>query len=114
MARRTTYFEYINPYEEKIKDLQNELDDTRYTVISLMPEEVKKVLRSYYSCDRKETHLWSDRTAKKIIEFAKILSPEEGSYYSERAYCPLCGDSSSSYDAVGFSIPEGLYRHLVG
>jgi len=109
------YIETVNPFEAEIRCLQDELYDARYTIISLMPEEVEKILKSYYSCkSTEETYRWADIAAAEIIEFAKILSPEEGSYLSERAYCPLCGDGSNSFYENGFSVPEGLRRHLVG
>jgi len=43
-----------------------------------------------------------------------VLSPEKGSYFSDRAYCPLCGDGSTSPYSNGFTVPEGLRRHLLG
>ena len=110
------YLETVNPYETEIRRLQDELYHARYAIISLMPEETEKILTSYYySCkSRQETYRWTDIAAIEIIEFAKILSPEEGSCFSERAYCHLCGDGSNSYYETGFSVPEGLRRHLVG
>jgi hypothetical protein len=109
------YIETVNPYEAEIRRLQDELSHARYTIISLMPEEIEKILTSYYSCkSRQETYGWADIAATEIIEFAEILSPEEGSYFSERAYCPLCKDGSNSYYERGFSVPEGIRRYLVG
>ena len=109
------YIETANPYEEKIRRLQDELYQARYTIISLMSEGIEKILTSYYSCESREaTYQWKEVAAAEIIEFAKILSPEEGSYFSERAYCPLCGNGSTTFYERGFSVSEGLRRHFVG
>ena len=111
---RTRHDVLFNP-QETIKCLQDELYEARTTIISLMSEDAQKILESYRWCEsRKETYSWQENVAERIIALAKILSPEQGSYLSERAYCPLCGEGSSSPYESGFSIPEGLRRHLVG
>jgi hypothetical protein len=82
-----------------------------------MPDEVEEFLSSFYTCkSRQETYSWDESTAHKIIALAKRITPEEGAYFSNRAYCPLCGRGSSSAFSheAGFSVPEGLRRHLVG
>lgn len=58
--------------------------------------------------------MWLERVADQIIETVEPLSKEHGSYFEPRAYCPLCGDGSSSPYDRGFAIPEGLRRHLTG
>ena len=50
----------------------------------------------------------------RVWRWQKSLSPEEGSYLGPRAYCPLCEAGTSSPYERGFSVPEGLRRHLVG
>jgi len=80
-----------------------------------MPEKFHSILRSYYDCkSSQETYHWDEGAAQQIIQHAIPLRPEEGSYFSDRAYCPLCGDGSQSPYESGFSLPEGLRRHLVG
>lgn len=100
--------------EEKIRLLKNELWQARWQFIELMPEDVRRLLRSYMSCHtRKETHGWLHDVIEKIIDDAPLL-PALHAYSSERAICPLCkGESSTPYER-GFSHPEGLRRHLSG
>jgi hypothetical protein len=113
--RRANYPAWTNPWEETIDRLKNELDQARRTILLLMPQNVQPVLSSYFSCEaRQQTYGWESDVADKIIALAQILPPAEGSFLSDRAYCPLCGDGSSSPYQRGFSIPEGLHRHLVG
>jgi hypothetical protein len=84
-------------------------------IINLMPKNVQEILRSYSGCQpRDETHSWTDDVAKKVIALAKVPPEESSRYGRDRAYCPLCGDGSSSPYQRGFSVPEGLRRHLIG
>jgi hypothetical protein len=107
------YFE--SPYAERIKRLEHELYQVRQTIIHLMPENIRAILWGYRDCtDRAATHRWEDEAADQLIELAHVLTSEEGSYWWERAYCPLCRDGSTSPYQSGFAVPEGLRRHLVG
>jgi hypothetical protein len=54
------------------------------------------------------------RVADELIAMAEPLTREHNLYSSERAYCPLCGEGSSSPYEYGYSLPEGLRRHLTG
>jgi hypothetical protein len=100
--------------EPTIGHLQNELDQTRWSVIHMMPFEVQMILTSYHSCEtRMEARQWPDVAASKLSELAKLLPPSIFDS-SDRAYCPLCGDGSSWAYQTGFRLPEGLRRHLVG
>lgn len=101
-------------HAETIRHLQDELDETRQIVIDLMPEEVQTVLGGYYSCgSSKDTVHWQVTAVAKIIALAKVL-PRGLIYDSDRAYCPLCGDGTSARHYDGFTVPEGLDRHLFG
>lgn len=100
--------------EQTIRDLQNELEQTRSSVIRMMPFEAQLILMSYNSCKtRVETYQWPDTVASKLSDLATILPPSIFDS-SDRAYCPLCGDGSSWAYQEGFRLPEGLRRHLVG
>jgi hypothetical protein len=116
MRARYSYNSDYNPLQEKVTRLEEDLYSAQVTIIQLMPEEIQRVLEGYYSCKSSgDTHIWEATAANEIIGFAKVLSPQEGSYFSDRAYCPLCGDSAQSYsDEKGFTVPLGLYRHLSG
>lgn len=66
---------------------------------------------------RSEVFNWARETAEKIIQ--KIDGDEsiKPSYLGDRrTLCPLCkrGPNSPYIHAEGFSIPEGLRRHLLG
>jgi len=113
--RRTRPFEARSKYEERIRRLEDDLYLARCTTIGLMPHNVQEIMSGYYSCrSRQESYRWEHEVVDQIIELADILSAEEGSYFSDRAYCPLCGQGSLSSYARGFSVPEGLRRHLAG
>jgi hypothetical protein len=80
-----------------------------------MPDNVQEIMNGHYSCiSRQELYRWKHEVVEQIINLAGILSSEEGSYFSDRAYCPLCGQGTSSPYKRGFSVPEGLRRHLTG
>jgi hypothetical protein len=96
--------------------LRSDLFEARQTIIAMMPVELSRVLSSYHECGTlKERHRWLDDAAEKIIALAELLPIAFSTYYPEkRANCPLCGCQSSSTYSGGFSVPEGLRRHLVG
>lgn len=104
----------LRPCEQTIRDLQDELLETRLNIINMMPWEAYLSLSSYDSCkSRIETYQWPNAVASRLSELAKLLPPNIFGT-SDRAYCPLCGAGSSRGYANGFAIPEGLRRHLVG
>jgi hypothetical protein len=85
------------------------------TVIYLMPENAQRLLGSYYSCEsREQAHQWMYSVADEIIGSVEVLPREHSFYSSDRAYCPLCGSGSTSPYASGFTVPDGLRRHLIG
>lgn len=107
--------DYEDPRDERIRRLEEELWTARRAIIDLMPDGTRRVLTSYYHCgSRSETYKWEHDAVEEIIGHAEALSREEGSYLGPRARCPLCGDESTSPYESGFSLPEGLRRHLTG
>lgn len=107
-----------NPFQaylDEIERLKNDLFDSRYTILNLMPEKIGNLLKGYYHVkSRQEGYAWEHEVVEQIITEANIFSKEEGSYLEDRAYCPLCGRGSNSPYDRGFAIPEGLRRHLTG
>lgn len=104
----------ISP-ERRIQQLENNLYEARQAIINLMPGPIYEVLTDYIGCkSRQDTYSWKRNITTFLISEAKILSPQEGSYFSDRAYCPLCSDGTTNYYERGFSVPEGLKRHLSG
>jgi hypothetical protein len=99
------------PDQEKIKDLETELYLARHAIINLMARQKRDILMSFYRCEsRTETYAWKQTIAEKLVGTAEVIS--FGS--SKRAYCPLCGDGSSSGHEPRYSLPLGLTRHLTG
>ncbi|MFC1779436.1 hypothetical protein ACFLZU_03765 [Thermodesulfobacteriota bacterium] len=101
--------------ETDIVKLNEELSDARSEIISLMPEEIQSVLRSYHHCESKDERTeWFYHAVNKIIEMAKPLSEIEDSITDGRANCPLCGAEAHTPYSRGFSLPRGLDQHLKG
>jgi hypothetical protein len=87
----------------------------RYTLLRTLPEDMHRLLTSYYDCEtREESWDWLDRVAEVVMDMAQPLPGTVGSWDGERGMCPLCGGGSDSYYEQGFKLPEGLRRHLVG
>lgn len=98
-----------NPEVERLKA---ELDRARRTVLDLMPDNIRDVLYSYRECaSRQESWRWREGAAEQLIGLAQ---PLQSARSRDRASCPLCKGGSSSPYEEGFSLPEGLRRHLVG
>jgi hypothetical protein len=103
------YPHMINPYEQTIQRLQDELSKARRTIIEVMPEEVQNILTSYYSCtSREDGYRWEGETADSLVALAQPMTPESPFLSSPRAYCPLCGRG-----AQPFPMHQGL-RFLRG
>jgi hypothetical protein len=109
--RSATSFQPATPEQAKIRHLEFELDKVRRAMIRMVPPRAQAILGSYSSCEsRAGTSHWKDNIAEKILELAEILPDQD----DRRAYCPLCGEGTSSPYEEGFSVPEGLRRHLIG
>jgi hypothetical protein len=109
------YTDWSNPYDDIIRRLKADLYEARTAIVRLMAEDTQRLLTSYFSCEsRQQTDAWEQSVADEIIESAEVLPRTQGSYLSDRAYCPLCGGGSTSPYGSGFTVPEGLRRHLVG
>jgi len=101
--------------EEEIRRLKSDLWMARSTIVDLMPHEVASLLRGYYSCaSRQEGHAWMDGVIDALTERALKSAPPPDRFGEQRGMCPLCGQGSSSPHVEGYSLPEGLRRHLVG
>jgi hypothetical protein len=111
---RGTYESLRSSHEEQIKSLEAELYWALTAIVDLMPEDMRGLLTRYYSCrSRAEAHQWEADVIETLLNKATLL-PRDRFALSDRAYCPLCRDGSSSRYEEGFSHPEGLRRHLVG
>jgi hypothetical protein len=114
-ARLQTHAKRRAALEREVEHLRSELYGARRSILRLMPPDLEPIITSYYSCQtRDERYRWEIDVVEQVIESAQIIQPGRISYFGERAACPLCkGESSSAYTA-GFSVPEGLRRHLLG
>lgn len=98
-------------FGDQIQKLQEELRKARYATIRLMPDDIEHLLMSYRQVDSREhSRRWEHETIDKLLNKAKPINRA----FDRRAYCPLCGKSSSAPSADGFTFPEGLKRHLSG
>jgi hypothetical protein len=106
--------EYVTIRAWELRQLKDELYAARSAVINLMPDKVSEVLGSYYRCkSTREYYAWCDETADQIIT---LVPPDtiKQSYHGRRASCPLCGSVGHGPYADGFTVPEGMRRHLTG
>lgn len=112
---RDVRWTYDDQRDVRIRTLEDQLAVARSAVLGLIPETIRSLLTSFYACDcRQDTYGWDYRVAEDVTAVASVLPRDQGSHFGERAYCPLCGHGSSSPYEFGFSLPEGLRRHLVG
>lgn len=118
MARRSpTWVAPENPEVRRLKeDLQRaegELFNTRCAMIQLMPEEIAAELMGFYSChSERDFFSWRRSVVDNIV--GRAVPVPEASVLQPRGWCPLCRGGSSGPYATGFTLPEGLRRHLEG
>lgn len=99
--------------ENQIARLKRELTRTREALIELSPEKIRYSLHGYIGCkSREEANRWEGELVDSLIESAEILPGYGG--FSDRANCPVCGYGGQSPLVEGFTLPEGLRRHLIG
>jgi hypothetical protein len=92
-----------------------EIEELRRMVIELAPDKFNMLLCGYYSMSsREESSRWEGQIVEEVISQAELLPSKSGGFFADRAYCPLCGEGSQSQYESGFSLPEGLRRHLTG
>lgn len=92
--------------EARMDRMREEIYLLRRTILSLIPEPFQGLIEPPYEFTREEGRRWGFEVVSRIIEHTK---PDAHG----RAACPLCGQVTQTY-GVGFSIPTGLERHLLG
>lgn len=108
------HYPSFDSYDSPIRRLETDLYRARRTIIELMPERIRELLDSFYGCDSREaSYRWQHEVVEELIGLAEAI-PDKSPFRADRAYCPLCGSGSSSPYERGFSLPEGLRRHLSG
>lgn len=119
MARRSTY-KPASDSEATIRRLSDELFLAREAIIELMGEEARAILGSHYKCNsREESRGWAKAAAMNLMDLCHPVSQpmyQGQPFGSRRAKCPLCQQGASSFyePDQGFTIPDGLLRHLLG
>ncbi len=98
---------------ERIRRLESELWSARRTIVGMAAEPLAEALLNYRDCQSEDDFWrWRQQAIETVISAATV--DPEISYLQPRAWCPLCrGGSSGPFDR-GFSIPEGMRRHLDG
>jgi hypothetical protein len=96
------------------RPLKREVSNARRDLLSLAREEMQFLLRSYREgMSQQEFESWRRRTAEAIA--ARTEKDDDISHVGARAMCPLCAEGWVSWpNAVGFALPGGLLRHLLG
>jgi len=111
--RRAVFSNLYERGNEEVRRLQDELYRARRDIVDLMPDDIARLMHGYHDCKtRHDHHAWEQSVVEAVIG---ATEPDlAASHWQPRARCPLCrGGSSGAYD-VGFTIPEGLRRHLEG
>jgi len=114
MARRGRFYQPpVDPRDERIRRLEDELWGVRDDIVGLMPDKFSKLLSGYYSLEtRSDYHRWRRETIDAIVAMTEP-DPKAPNSYEDRARCPLCNASGDVYGS-GFKLPLGLERHLAG
>jgi hypothetical protein len=111
--RKQFYHPPVDPRDERIKRLEDELWGVRDDIVRLMPEVISDLLsRTYLLETRSDYHRWQRETIDAIVEMT-VPDPKASNRYEVRARCPLCQASGDVYGS-GFKLPLGLERHLEG
>src|ERR1700722_10153777 len=94
-----------------LKDMGERLFHAHMALRSVLPEATHDLLTSDHAClTRADVWKWHDEMIESVLKMAQII-PKPG---SERAYCPLCGGSTTAPYTQGFDFPNGLTVHLRG
>lgn len=101
--------------EDRIRQLQDDLYQTRRAILCLLPAIVQEIAKDYYRIKtRSDAHEWLEKLVDTTIDIAWPYV-EKRPYSGPRAYCPLCKGGTSNYmGEEGFLLPGGLRKHLLG
>lgn len=102
----------------RVEELEGRLYYAVHGALDLLPAPVRELLGAYTWCStRDDLRRWEQWVIERALALAEVHPAEEmGDYMrsSPRAYCPICGDSSSSPYSRGYAFPTGLTWHLEG
>ena len=101
-------------HDERIRRLEDDLYVARHTILELLPEPAQEILTSFLERNTPRERLsWEHDIVEEITALA-VKIEGAASYWQPRAYCPLCGRGTTWAYSEGFTLPEGLRRHLTG
>lgn len=102
--------------DAEIQKLKAALYIARLTILTLMPESLRRPLEVATYCEsRQDVHDWENWAIDQVMAQA-VERPglEMGTPGHTRAFCPLCGGGSQAPYTSGFAMPAGMRRHLEG
>src|SRR5262245_47107015 len=100
------------PRDAEIEALRQRLFWCRRAVLAALAPEAREILDGHSKFEHAE-EVWEWR--KGVVDrVTGLAAPFSSGPNKARAYCPLCGEGTSSPYAVGFAYPDGLQRHLIG
>ncbi len=103
---------------DEVERLRRELDELRDNVIASVDWDCRMVLMSYDDYGSYRDWMIAKRGMLLNAFMKKCAEAMKGTPYElRRAPCPLCGavpQSQNPDESVGFTLPEGLSRHLDG
>lgn len=108
-----------NNVDKKIEELNWELYSARWTILNVAIARTNCWdLYEFTRCSSsKEARDWKKNIRENLIDLAKPIMlknfKDELMTFS-RAFCPLCGNGNDNDRIGGYSLPEGLSRHLEG
>src|SRR5882672_1195197 len=105
--------------EPAVSELRSRLASAHEDLVGLMPDELKALLLDHRDLKMDDSAFdWACDVAEGVLKCAKPRPAKEMNDYgslSDRAFCPLCGRSSTNlHGEHGFAYPEGLRSHLLG
>jgi hypothetical protein len=95
----------------ELSDYKLALYETSKLVLQLLSDEAQRILEYREDYRKLDCHKWRERVASQVIALAQTKPDWQG---RERAECPLCKEGPQQGSPDGFTIPEGLNRHLEG
>jgi hypothetical protein len=114
-------------HESRFRELEWELYRARSLILhNLIPPQMSAILTDHHEITSLEAMSeWYHDAVERII--AQVHEPEDEDgddwedgpdlhafHVEQRIPCPLCRQSNRSFYPQGFSLPEGLRRHLHG
>lgn len=104
---RKQFHPHPSEADRKIRGLEDDLFFARNALIRLMSSEAQQILTSHYQCGtEEESWRWPDLAADKVVALCGEF--DEGTYYQQRARCPLCGEAAAHLakisSAAGFFV----------